>query len=1119
MTKALTKQQEAAAYTTGAHLCVDAGAGSGKTTVLVERIMHFLDRGVELRRIVAITFTRKAAGEMKERLREAIHHHPENDSRSMDKWRALELDVESARITTIDAFCASLLHENALRIGLDPNFTTLGDEEAPLLRTEMAETTLISLLDGGDATAHRLVVEHGLDKVTKFLSDSLNQTARFEEAAKVYAELDTPSLIKLWKAQAETLQKSRYEALAASPDLLRITSILSSLAGECSDAADKCETLRRDTLRFVDMLRDPGNIGSIRKGIAGLGELDLRGGSAKSWSSKDAMARVKAAADEARDLAAEYKEPEYLPEIEAAAAQLTLDMIAVFTKTLGNYREAKTARTALDFADLLTLTVRMLREKPELRARVAGGISHLLIDEFQDTNRAQLDLATLLAEECHAELFVVGDAKQSVYRFRGAEVDVFAQAKQWTHQTLRLDENFRSIAPLIAFINDFFHTSRLLARVEPGFHHLTAARNDAPAGPCIEFLIPETEDLSGGDDGEAPADSRSREAELVAGRIAELCGPSGTQVYDKVLKTWRPAQFADIAILYRAGTHAEVYESALRDRGIPANVIAGTGFYARQEILDLHNLFSAALDPWNEPALAAFLRSPFAGVTDDTLMRLTRNATLAAAFRDDMRTGDETEDEILVRAKSILEFVQQRREWPVPALLRDLLANTGFEAVLLSQYHGVQKAGNVHKLIDLARGFGGAGRLGLHAFTQHLSSLARNGLRAGDAELLAAANGAVTLMNVHKAKGLEFPIVVIVEIGRAESAGGQTPLCLVDPRHGLAMPTHDDRGGTAWPSLGQHLIRLDKEDDRAEEARVLYVAMTRARDRLLLAGPAKPKKNSWMAAMNATFTLGERQHDATLRSSAWEARVVRQATDSQESTLHSSTPPMPAIEPLLQQAEALPRRIAADHVIPVRTLLELMHPDQELNLKASALKNDALDRRVLGTAAHALLERWNFAGEPPIAEVSHDFFPASAQNTVCMRELGVMIDRLRRSTLWPKLANIMNTRRELPFLFELGGVYLNGVMDMLIDEEVLIDYKLGAPAPGRSRRHETQLRIYAAAIRAAAGSVPRQAFLYYMDSGILATVDIQPAILDETLDRARTALSTHFTPIPDARTD
>lgn len=1101
MSARMTDQQRDAAHAIDADLCVDAGAGSGKTTVLVERIMHLLDRGVDLRRIVAITFTRKAAGEMKERLREAIHRRPENDPRSMDKWRALELDVQTARISTIDGFCASLLHEHALPLELDPDFVTLSEDEALLLRSEIAETTLASLLDDGEGPAQRLVVEHGLANVTDFLAQALNQITRFKAASAPYAGFDGAAVVTAWAAQAEALQHQRYRELASAPVIANLIAALNVYTGQCEDPRNSVEILRRETLGFLGLIAGQQDAGKIHAGVIGLSGINLRARSTKGWPSEDAMKSVKELAEEARILAKSYLEPKYEPLAEHAAAQLTLDLIDVFGKIDRAYAEAKRARTALDFADLLTRTVAMLENRPELRARVAGGIDHLLIDEFQDTNHAQLRLATLLTGDGGAKLFVVGDAKQSIYRFRGAEVEVFAEAKKATHQTKRLDENFRSLRPLIEFINDFFHDSGLLAKVEPEFLRLNAART-ANEDACVEFLLSEKVET----DDEDSSEPRAAEAALIAGRIAELCGPDGVHIFDKERNESRPARFGDVAILYRAVTHASTYEEALRRLNIPANVIAGAGFYARQEILDIHNLFTAALDPWNEPALAAFLRSPLAGVTDDTLFRMTREANLAEAFWRRVKTGDNTEDAILQRAHDLIGFIQARREWPVAALMRALLKETGIEAILLAQHHGVQKASNLHKLNHLAREFGGSGRLGLHAFTDHLSTLARRGLRAGDAELFAETGGAVTLMTVHNAKGLEFPIVVIADMGREPGGGRTRPFCLLNPRHGLTVATHDANGNPVWPAIGQHLKRLDTEDDLAEEARVLYVAMTRARDRLLLAGPAKPRKHSWMAALNAAYALENRGHDNTFSGAAWTARVIRCASTTPLAEVREPVPALPPIETLREQAREIPLTIAPGQTIPARTVLDWLHPDAEETTSDSSPRKIPLDQQKLGTAAHALLERWDFAGDPPVSLVAREHFPNAPDHETCTQALNEIANRIKASTLWPRLQRATNLRRELPFLFDLGGAVINGVMDVWLDSDTLIDYKLNSPKSSKARRYESQLRLYAAAVRAATGSAPREAFLFYLDSGEMHPVDVTDQALDEIVAQANTVL-------------
>lgn len=1113
MSRQLTKQQETAAHTLGKDLCVDAGAGSGKTTVLVERIMHLLEQGVELRRIVAITFTRKAAGEMKERLREAIHRRPTNDPKSMDKWRALELEVETARITTIDGFCAALLHENALRIGLDPDFATLGDEEAPLLRREIAEATVTSLLERGAAAAHRLAVEHGIEHVADFLAGALNQPARLLEAARPYTGLDAAGLTVLWRMQAEDLQRVRCEELAAAPELGGWIAALIDLAGACGDASDKREAVRRDAIGFMNDIREAGNTARIRAGIEGLLSLHFKGGRPTAWSSKEAMQCVKTIVEQAQTLAESCAIPEVVPEIESAAAQLTLDLIAVFAETAEAYRAAKRARTALDFGDLLALTVQMLRDQPALRARAAGNIDHLLMDEFQDTNHAQLELARMLSAPGGAKLFVVGDAKQSVYRFRGAEVEVFAEARRAVDDVLPLNENFRTVKPLIAFINDFFEHSGLLARVEPAFHRLVASRECA-AGPVVEFLIPEDAPDEIDEESDDIAEPRESEAELIAGRIAEMCAETGTEIFDTQTKAWRPARFGDVAILYRAGTHAGVYEEALRKLGIPANVIAGSGFYVRQEILDLHNLFTAALDPWNEPALAAFLRSPLAGVSDDTLVQLTRNAKLADAFAHAAIVPDASENAALDRARGLIAFIRAHREWPVSALLRDVLERTGFEAVLLAQLHGLQKAGNVRKLIDLARGFGGAGRQGLHAFTEYLSSLARNGLRTGDAELLRASGGAVTLMTVHNAKGLEFPIVVVADMGRKPGGGARAPFCLANPRHGLTVAVHDARGKSHWPVVGEHLKRLDRGDDRAEEARVLYVAMTRARDRLLLASGPTIAAHSWMAALDTQFAVSAREHGEPVSGAAWTGTTIRRPG-------HLRTAPAPKprathvdVDALQRQAEPVAPRTPPGYAMPIRALLDVLYPEPADGATAPPKRHHALDPRKLGTAAHALLERWDFAREAPVDTVTHAAFSGISEREQCARDLESMASRLKQSPMWPRLALSRTLRREMPFLFAIEGVLLSGVIDVWLDGDTIADYKLSLPQPRKRARYETQLRLYAAAIRAATGHAPAEALLYYLGTGEIEPVDIGPRALDETVNQASAALRAGFVPRP-----
>jgi ATP-dependent exoDNAse (exonuclease V) beta subunit len=282
------------------------------------------------------------------------------------------------------------------------------------------------------------------------------------------------------------------------------------------------------------------------------------------------------------------------------------------------------------------------------------------------------------------------------------------------------------------------------------------------------------------------------------------------------------------------------------------------------------------------------------------------------------------------------------------------------------------------------------------------------------------------------------------------------------------------------------------------------VVMTRARDRLLICGPANPKKSTWMAALNKVFDLADRRHNDLITGTGWQARVVQQAR-SAAITAESTSTPAYDIERLLHRAAVLHPLLTPGQSIPVGALLDRMHISAGKHSGAISRK-DELDRRRLGTAAHAMLECWNLADAPPVAATAQRWFPEPGQNAMCVRELTAIATQVQRSALWPRLVGAQSVRRELPFLFDLDGFLLSGVLDAFIDSTTIVDYKLGAPTPERMARYQTQLRIYAAAIRAATGRTPADAALYYLDSGDLVAVDVRENVLDETVELAAAVL-------------
>ncbi len=1101
-----TPQQLTAITTMGEHICVDAGAGSGKTTVLVDRIVHLLRNGVPLRQIVAITFTRKAAAEMRERLRREVHAAADpNDPASMTKWRELEYQVESARITTIDSFCAGLLRENALHLGIDPDFALLADAEIGLLRGETAARAIEALLESGDAPAHRLAEEFGAYNLIDFMEETLKSPAPLDRAAIEYAGLDATQLAARWQRDADELERMRLTQFVTNPDLLRLARDLGSFDGCCTDASDARESVRQAALGAIATIQATGNEETVRQAIQALATLSFRGGSKKSWTPESAFQQVKALCEEAKEIAKDFDSIESDPVIEARAAQLTLDVVHVYQRVTAEFSVAKTRRNAMDFPDLLSRTLDMLATRDDVRERVARGIRHLLVDEFQDTNHAQLDLAVRLSRltnQAGAELFVVGDAKQSIYRFRSAEVEVFDEARKRTGRTLPLDENFRSVPKIIAFINDFFARSGLLSAVEPVFHRLVA-RRDPARETRVQFLVPPVEP----DDAKANAETqREREADLIASRLAQMCGPGGVTVFDKNTRTLRPAQFGDVAILMRKSTNVEIYDAALRRLGIPSVVVEGSGYYARQEVLDVHNLFAAALDPWNEFALAAFLRGPLGGVSDDALMQLTRERGLADALQRGDRPADANQARRLDAARGLLRDVWQRREMPLAALVRHVLARTGFEAILLPQFHGAQKAGNLRKLVDLAENFSHTGRATLSAFTVYLAAVARRELREGDADLLADGDGAVALMTIHKAKGLEFPIVVVADTAAKPGGSRGALVCVRHHRHGVAAVAHGATGEIEKPRFAQLLHAVDRDEAAAEEARVLYVAMTRARDHLLIAVPTGGHKGTWANTIDSQLSVSRRAHNDEVQGDGWTARVVRDPAPAVTDRSRDRPSTELAMNQLESQAAAIDPESFPAVSLPISTLLNRLFGDSSEDTARPPTHDRRGDGKALGNAAHALMERWDFHSDPPVDAVVREFCPRVADRGHMRAGLLESLSRLKKSVAFNTLLDAREVRREVPFVWRVNGVVLRGKIDVLVNGNCLIDYKTGAFSVERHRRYEAQLQLYAAAATDA-GQPVSSAFVVYLESGRTEKVDLSVSAIERVVSQAMNALA------------
>jgi ATP-dependent helicase/nuclease subunit A len=1115
-----TEQQAEAITTMASHICVDAGAGSGKTRVLVDRIVHLLEqKHATLDQIVAITFTAKAAAEMKARLRAAFRDKaPHDDAELMNQWRDLERRVDTARVCTIHAFCAGFLRESALRVGLDPDFSLLTDAENRLLSTRVVTETLHRLLNQSNPSAVHLATELGISALTRVLESLLSKRDTIHELALTYPLEQPQTLVQRWAEEVDRERRRRLESLPRLPKVPRYLRALRSFHDACDNAEDGREQWRLIMVESLDAITQATTTEDIKHALSNLAQRSSKNGAKKNWDSEEIYKALDKLQKEIQSFARSYLE-EQQPDTSAEekAATLTCDLISTAKQVLSDFARAKAVANCLDYDDLIGSTRQALGDHENLRERTAADIRFLLMDEFQDTDHNQLEIARLLADcESGPDLFIVGDAKQSIYRFRGAEVGVFLQERKRAAKLLALDKNFRALPDVMAFVNDFFHSSALLAAVDT---YQPMRTNRPPTKEQrIEFLIPEEPE------GTRPLkieDYRRSEAALLALRIRDLCADDAPPlVVDEASDTFRTARYGDMAILMRAMSDVHLYEAALRKAGIPYSLTAGVGFYKRQEVLDILNLLKILIDPWDEVALAGFLRSPLAGLSDDSLVMLTQDSQLVTALQlsCDAHTAihklSAEQQAALFKAKALLDHLRAHMELPVSTFLRLVLRETNLEAVLLSRYLGVQHVSNVRKLVEVAEDFAHRRPPTLRGFVQYLDDLRGKAIREGEAAMMAEGGGAVTLLTIHKSKGLEFPVVLLPDLGRARKGVSYEGFYLHDTL-GMALKATDAKGEQHSPLIGTAITNRIKEETEAEDARVLYVALTRARDYLLLCGPSNPKAASWFHSLNEEYNICKKPHGTKITGDGWEGAVIRQAQGAAQKSLSTMADSKPDKESILRKISGAHHAASTRNTFSISAILDhlahgLDEEQERSDTDGTPSSHDAASKAMArGTRVHRFFERWDFKSPPEdlIRQTIDEAALGLSESKQAVEDLLVLANQFQASPFGQRLAAENDIQREAPFYLSVDQTIISGTIDAILGDDTLVDYKTGRWDPDRNARYEWQLLLYAAAVEKLLGRRPKLGVLCYIDAGKTHEVTITPEQISWALKHAQEAIT------------
>lgn len=1079
-----TPEQAAAIGAAARSVMVEAGAGTGKTGVMVDRYCRVVcDQEVSPDAVLAFTFTEKAAAELRERVRAAIE---ERAAAGSERAHQLLPALGSAWITTIHGFCNRLLAGHPVAAGIDPRFRVLDATETERAAGDAFELALEEFIGGAYPGRERLIATYDVAGLRALV-------------VAVHAELRS-------RGQSEPRLPSQPE-----PDVATALRRAAAVAAEALAELKPSNGERARVERAAELLGE----GKIPELDALVSLRTKKGGKALA-AYRDAVDALVSRAAEAGEGGAAYRD--------------LATLLELFSR---RFAAAKERRAGLDFEDLQLLAVRLLEN--ETGAFYRERFQHLLVDEFQDTNRLQLRLIeTLRGRE--TQLMVVGDELQSIYGFRHADLDVFREQRQLIAgdaggEVLALSGNFRSRPETIGAVNAI--GEHLLGDAYRPLRVGAPPTEPSPpgGGAAVELLLTghngwdeEGIDLDPATDARTPARSLA-EARHLANRLRELADagvPRGSMV-----------------VLLRAYTHLDAHEDSLERAGLRPYVVGGRGYWSQQQVADVCALLATIANPLDDQALLGALASPACGVSPDSLWLLRAAAgrklhlwpALGRAVglnedalqEPDLLEAIPAEDrELMGRFATTLRSLRRRAPLlSLPSLIEAAVGETGYDLAVLMRHAGEARYANVRKLMRMAAEFELAEGRDLRGLLDFLA------VRAGadvDPQAASAVEGhdGVRIMTVHSAKGLEFDVVAVPGLSRGLLAAARTPPLAVGREH------ESPRVGMQLRRLGAGAIDLydyrdlceeEREREAEEELRLFHVAATRARERLILSGVVRAKPPSLVTGTSvverivAAFEI-DREHDSEIPipaptpragldtsfppsaiqvsvnlaspERAAELTAVRPARGAEEADAEG---PAPLVSPTLPPAPAEPLSYTAidDRLgVPPPAGGRAAAPDEFKD------PGDELDREraaAQGIAVHALLEwshanGWAVPGVDVIERIAAD---AAAQKGIEPAASPPTEDLLAPLRAWTGAALFAErvtaaagrTRVEVPLLMQLRGRVIRGSIDLLVEEEgrppLIIDYKtdrLGEASPGaKAAEYETQRDLYALAVAEATGAL------------------------------------------------
>ncbi|HJA12660.1 MAG TPA: helicase-exonuclease AddAB subunit AddA [Candidatus Mediterraneibacter merdipullorum] len=885
MSVAWTEEQQKVIDLRDRNILVSAAAGSGKTAVLVERIIRRLtdeEHPVDVDRLLIVTFTEAAAAEMKERIRSAIEEKLEERPGDAHLERQATL-IHSALITTIHSFCLSVIREHFHVTGLDPSFRVAEEGELRLMKQDVLDELLEECYARGSRDFLDFTERYGSGKTDRKMEElilklyeysrSYPQPERWlDDCIKAYTSPDL-------KEQAAERVRTR------TAEMRRMLEYGLGVCEEPDGPYMYADMLESD-MKALQSIEDGGDFAGMYEAAANLKwkRLSAKKDDAVSPEKKEVVKRLR---QEVKTMAGGLVEDYfYAPvqvwekDLEDAAPSMAVlaDLVKQFAAA---FDRKKRAGNMIDFNDMEQFALRVLTEEKDgelvpsaVAAEYQDQFDEVMIDEYQDSNLVQETILTCVSKvpQGRYDLFMVGDVKQSIYSFRLSRPELFMEKydtysrEDGVCQRIDLHRNFRSRKEVLDSVNYIF---RQVMRKELGG---IAYDDDAALCPGASFPEPE-EDMEAGayrtelllfDREEMrDADARKEEARMAAGRIRELL--RNGMVTDRATGAYRRVRCSDIVILTRSmkGT-AEVFSSVLSEEGIPACAVSREGYFETYEVSILLDYLKILDNERQDLPLAAALTSPFAGLDTNALAQIRiayPNLPFYEAARayaaeggeegkadrqeqagsGENKTGGQEAKERLQRFFAQLDWFRQKVPFtPIHDLLQEIIGTTGYDVYIAAMPGGAQRLANVEMLTERAAAFEGTSYRGLFNFIRYIGQLRKYEVDYGEAGLSDGQEEAVRIMSIHKSKGLEFPVVFVSGLGKRFNMQDTRGSVLLHPDWGAGLDLVDLENRTKTATFLKNVIRVETAlENLAEEMRILYVAMTRAKEKLILTGAVK----------------------------------------------------------------------------------------------------------------------------------------------------------------------------------------------------------------------------------------------------------------------------------------